>query len=286
MRQRVHRIGRRVAMLVAISLLGGLVSATLVRFAPGYGIDERELDPRLNHASLEAIRNSHRLNSNLVSYYGNYLWGAVHGNFGTSEWLQRPISSLVRERFPVTARSVVIGVLLAWAAALAASLAGVFFRGLFVDISGTIVSGLLIAMPAAVIAMFTVYLRAPVSLAIGVVTFPRLFRYLQNLLSHAYEQPHILAAQARGIGKAAIVFRHVVPSAAPAIFALLGVSLSIAFGAAIPIEALCDSPGIGQLAWQAALNRDLPLIMNLTLLITIVTVVANSLANARSEETL
>src|SRR6266849_4447852 len=172
MRHGIHRIGQRVVMIVALSLLGGLVSATLVRFAPGYGIDERELDPRLNHASLEAIRNSHRLNSNLLSYYGNYLWGAVHGNFGASEWLQRPISSLIRERFPVTARSVLIGVLLAWATALAASLAG-----LFIDISGTIVSGLLIAIPAAVIAMFTVYLHAPVFLAIAVVTFPKLFRY-------------------------------------------------------------------------------------------------------------
>jgi peptide/nickel transport system permease protein len=261
------------------------MTATLVRFAPGYGIDERELDPRLNHASLEAIRGSHRLNSGLISYYGNYLGGAVHGNFGTSEWLQRPIASLIRERFPVTARSVLVGILLAWGAAGAATLAGVFFRGYFFEISGTIVSGLLIAVPAAVVAMFTVYLRAPVSVAIGVVTFPKLFRYLQNLLTHAYEQPHILAAQARGIGRAAIVFRHVVPSAAPAIFALLGVSLSIAFGAAIPIEALCDSPGIGQLAWQAALNRDLPLIMNLTLLVTLVTVAANSLANTWSGET-
>src|SRR6266700_4184466 len=96
MRHGIHRIGRRVVMIVTLSLLGGLVSATLVRFAPGYGIDERELDPRLNHASLEVIRSSHRLNSNLLSYYGNYLWGAVHGNFGTSEWLQRPISWLGR----------------------------------------------------------------------------------------------------------------------------------------------------------------------------------------------
>src|SRR5712671_7440916 len=128
----LQKVVTRLLLLVALTLLGGLVSATLVRFAPGYGIDERELDPRLNHASLEAIRNSHRLNSNLLSYYGNYLWGAVHGNFGVSEWLQRPISSLVRERFPVTASSVLIGVLLAWATALAASLAGVFFRGLFV----------------------------------------------------------------------------------------------------------------------------------------------------------
>jgi len=60
----------------------------------------------------------------------------------------------------------------------------------------------------------------------------------------------------------------------------------MAFGAAIPIEALCDSPGIGQLAWQAALNRDLPLIMNLTLLVTIVTVATNSLANVSSERAL
>jgi len=60
----------------------------------------------------------------------------------------------------------------------------------------------------------------------------------------------------------------------------------MAFGAAIPIEALCDSPGIGQLAWQAALNRDLPLIMNLTLLVAIVTVAANSFANASNERAL
>jgi peptide/nickel transport system permease protein len=53
----------------------------------------------------------------------------------------------------------------------------------------------------------------------------------------------------------------------------------MAFGAAIPIEALCDSPGIGQLAWQAALNRDLPLIVNLTFILTLITVAANWLAS-------
>jgi peptide/nickel transport system permease protein len=203
-----------------------------------------------------------------------------------SQWLQRPIASLIRERFPITARSVLLGVLFAWITALTFSIGSLFFFGALFDVAGTFASGLLISIPAAVIAMFSIYLGAPVFAAIAVVTFPKLFRYLQNLLTHANDQPHILAARARGIGQAAIVFRHVVPSAAPAIFALLGMSLSIAFGAAIPIEALCDSPGIGQLAWQAALNRDLPLITNLTLLITIVTVTANSLANAWGEGTL
>jgi len=273
-------------MLAVLSLLGGLLSASLVRFAPGYGVDERELDPRLNRASVEAIRNAHHLNSGLLSYYGHYLVGAVHGEFGTSEWLQRPISSLIKERLPVTAKSVLWGVSLAWVIAFTTSVAGLFFRGFFFDISGTLLSGLLIGLPTAVIAIFSVYLRAPVFLAIAVVTFPKLFRYLRNLLAHAYAQPYILAARARGIGQARILFHHILPLAAPALFALLGVSLSMAFGAAIPVEALCDSPGIGQLAWQAALNRDLPLIMNLTLLVTLITVAANSLANVANKRPL
>lgn len=273
-------------MLAAVCLFGGLLSASLVRFSPGYGADEQELDFRLSQASVEAIRNSHRLNVGLLSYYGHYLAAAVHGDLGSSQWLQRPISSLIKERFPVTAKSVLLGVSLAWFFALLLSLAGVFVPGLYFDISTTLISGVLIALPAAVVAIFSVYLRAPVFVAIAVITFPKLFRYLRNLLNHAYAQPYIMAARARGISQGRILFHHVLPLSSPALFALLGVSLAVAFGAAIPIEALCDSPGVGQLAWQAALNRDLPLIMNLTLLITLVTVAANMLANIAHERAL
>jgi len=210
----------------------------------------------------------------------------VHGDLGSSEWLQRPISSLIKERFPVTAKSVVIGVSLAWFVALTLSLAGVFFRGLYFEISTTVINGTLIALPAAVVAIFSVYLRAPVFLAIAVVAFPKLLRYFRNLLNHAHSQPYILAARARGISLSRILFHHILPLASPELFALLGVSLAVGFGAAIPIEALCDSPGVGQLAWQAALNRDLPLIMNLTMLVTLITVAANMLANVAHERAL
>ena len=284
MRKGLQKLGLRLLALVALSFFGGLLGATLVRFAPGYGVDERELDPRLSQASIAAIREANRLNSGLLSYYGRYLADAAHGDFGTSQWLQRPVSSLLRERFPVTARSVLLGIAAAWTLALAASLASFLFWRSFFDVSGTMISGLLIALPAAVVAMFAVYLRAPTFVAIAVVTFPKLFRYLRNLLAHAYAQPYIVAARARGVASSRILLRHVLPLASPALLALLGISLSMAFGAAIPIEALCDSPGIGQLAWQAALNRDLPLIVNLTLLITLFTVAVNFLANVANEK--
>src|SRR5215470_7391752 len=279
MKESILKIGARLLMVAALTLAGGLLSATMVRLSPGYGVDERELDPRLNRASVEAVRSSRRIESGLLAYYRNYLIRALHGDFGKSQWLDRPVGSLVYERLPVTARSVMGGMFIAWVAALIVALAALFFRGFLFDFSATATSSLLIALPTGVVAMFAVYLRAPAFLAISVVIFPKLFRYLRNLLEHAYGQPHILAARTRGISNARIVFRHVVPLVSPAFFALFGVSLSMAFGAAIPIEALTDSPGVGQLAWQAALNRDLPLIVNLTLLVTLFTVTVNSVAS-------
>ena len=67
--------------------------------------------------------------------------------------------------------------------------------------------------------------------------------------------------------------------ATPQILALAGVTVSTALAASIPLEALCDSPGMGQLAWQAALGRDLPLLVNLTLIVTLITLGANLAAD-------
>jgi peptide/nickel transport system permease protein len=80
-----------------------------------------------------------------------------------------------------------------------------------------------------------------------------------------------------------ILFRHVIPVARHSLVALLGISASMALGAAIPLEALSDSPGMGQLAWQAALNRDLPLLTSITLFVTVLTAGINFLAGTLQE---
>jgi peptide/nickel transport system permease protein len=116
-------------------------------------------------------------------------------------------------------------------------------------------------------------------LGIAAVIFPRVFRYARNLLIQASARAHVITARAKGLGPARILFRHVLPCVAGELRALAGVSLSLAFTAAIPVEAICDSPGVGQLAWQAALARDLPLLTNLTLIVTAVTLVGNSLSD-------
>jgi peptide/nickel transport system permease protein len=274
---------RRLLALALLTLAGGFLAATLVRYSPGYGTDERQLDTRLSQTSIDWIRSQHQQNSNVIHYYAGYLHAAVHGDFGTSESLHRPISELLSERFQVTLRSVSLGVLSAWLAAFAlATLSWLFGEWLF-DLSCTLVSGFLLSLPATIIALLFVYLRAPVFLAIAVVLFPKLFQFIHNLLAHASGQPHVLAARARGIATSRIFLRHMLAPSVATLVALLGTSTSMGFGTAVPIEALCDSAGIGQLAWYAAINRDLPLIMNLTLVVTLITVACNSLADYSSK---
>jgi peptide/nickel transport system permease protein len=88
--------------------------------------------------------------------------------------------------------------------------------------------------------------------------------------------PHVLTARAKGLGGFRLFVWHILPVSAPQLLALAGVSVSLAFAASIPVEVLCDLPGIGQLAWKAALGRDLELLVTLTLIVTLVTLVANS----------
>jgi peptide/nickel transport system permease protein len=265
--------------LLATVLVGGMLSATLVRLAPGFDADERELDPHLNAQSVQALREARRQDHNVFRFYFSYMKRAANGDLGTSLALGQPVRTLLRDRIPLTLRLLFVGLGLAWILTLALSLTAAWLRFSIYDAVTTVVSGSLLCIPAAVLALLSVLWNLPGSLAIALIVFPRSYRYARNLLAKAYSRPHVVAARAKGLGEARILFWHVVPVVTPQLLAVAGVSVSVAVGAAIPVEALCGLPGIGQLAWQAALARDLPLLVNITILVTLVTLLANSSAD-------
>jgi len=250
-----------------------------MRLAPGFGVDERELDTRLNEQSLQVLRHSRANERNILRFYAQYLRGIIHGDLGVSPSLGRPVAELFSERAPVTLRSVALGLLEGWLLGFALALPGVMWRGWAYDLLASVVGGIFVCLPSAVLAMLFLYVGGPGSLPIALVVFPRIFRYSRNLLLQTYSLPHVLTAKAKGLHSTRILLWHVLPSAAPPLLALVGVSVSMAFGAAIPIEVICDSPGIGKLAWQAALGRDLPLLVNITIFVTLLTLTANSFSD-------
>jgi len=274
-----RKILRHCVTLLATALLGGFLAAALVRLAPGFDVDEAQLDPHLNSESVRALRQSRLEQHNIFRFYLYSLQRASRGDLGTSISLRQPVSLLLHQRAPLTLRLVGVGLLLSWSLALALALSAARARAAAYDVLTTIVSGACLCIPAAVLALLSVLWSVPGSLAIGLIVFPRVYRYLRNLLAKAYTLPHITTARAKGAGETRTLFWHVLPVIGPQLIALAGVSVSIAIGAAIPVEALCGLAGVGQLAWQAALARDLPLLTTITILVTLVTLLANSSAD-------
>ena len=272
----LKRISRHGLALVLTVLLGGFLSAALVRLAPGFDVDERQIDPHLSSETIRAMRESRLAERNIFRFYVHSLQRAAHGDLGTSISLGQPVLGLIRERAPLTMRLVGMGLLLGWTVAVALAFSAAWLRRPSCDAFATVISGTFLCLPAAVLALLSVLWNVPGALAIGLIVFPKVYRYSRNLLAKAYGLPHIITARAKGLSEPRILLWHVLPVAGPQMLALAGVSVSIAAGAAIPVEALCGLAGVGQLAWQAALARDLPLLMNLTILVTLVTLLANS----------
>ena len=264
-----------VSRLILLILVGGFLGAILARTSPGYGVDEEELDTRLNAQSLQALRNAQSKSPDVVTFYFRYMSRLIRGDLGTSIALHEPIRKLIAERFPETLKSVGLALMLGWVTGLGLATASVMTRSASMDTGANLLAAAVLCIPVAVLALFCTMTRTPGTLVIGIVVFPKVFKYARTILERSFGLPHVLMARAKGLGSCRILLCHILPVAAPQLLALAAISVSVAITAAIPVESLCDVPGIGQLAWKAALSRDLGLLVILTMMVTCITLLAN-----------
>jgi peptide/nickel transport system permease protein len=263
-----NRLASNLITLALVVLVGGFLASALVRYSPGFDSIPEDLNPDISPATLRALHEQHSRENSLPVFYAHYLGRAIQADFGVSQSLKLPVNELLRERAPVTARLILwgtgggwlLGGLLAWMA--------VWPRRAALEAAASSLSGLLLAIPPAVLALAFFFYEAPLSAALSLALLPRVFGTMRALLDDCHASPALLAARARGVRPIAIAARYVLLAAAPQLIALFGVALVLAFGSAIPIEALCDVPGLGALALQAATSRDMPLLCGMALIIT------------------
>jgi peptide/nickel transport system permease protein len=272
-------IGWALLRLVGIMLLASFAGAMLMRVAPGFTSDDQELNSGLSAESIQAVRQARQADANVPRFYAHYLAALVKGDLGTSRSLNQPVKDLLRERLPVTLFNLAFALAAGWLLGLALAVAAQTLRWPALSFLANGLSGTFISTPAAALALIFLLLRLLPAFAAALLVFPKIYRYTQNLLQQSSEMPHVLTAQAKGAGPLRVLAWHVAPIALPQLIALVGVSISIGIGVLLPIEVVSDVPGIGQLAWQAAQSRDLPLLINLTMIVTFVTVCATLISD-------
>jgi peptide/nickel transport system permease protein len=271
----LFRLAERVLRSVLVIVLAGFLGAALVRLAPGSDVQEMLLDLRLSQKSVERIAEERAKSHEPLSFYLNYLAGLGRGEAGQSELYGQAVSQLIRERFEATAWTVGLGLAAAWSLAFAAGTAVALSDWPPVKVGAVVLTASALSIPSAVLAVFCLVFRLPPFFAVAAVIFPRVFPHVYEQLRAGLERPHVLFGRARGLPPFRIFLYYVLPVAAGPLIALAGVSVTLALGASIPVEALADSPGIGHLAWKAALGRDMPVLVTITLLLTAITTIVN-----------
>ena len=260
----------RAVCVVGLVMIG---TTLLVRFAPGYLSDAREMDARYAGAAKDELSMVASQSRSPLRMVFNEFSSWFRGNGGISRQYGVPVLELLGPRLSVTGGLLARALGLSWLLALvAALLSSSGRRSLFV---WQVPSTLLLVVPTA--AMATVCLIAgfggPVLVMVLSLT-ARDFKFLHSTLRDAWLKPHVLHARSQGVPTARILAAHILPAIAPQLGALASLSIVTALSALVPVEVIFNVPGVGQLAWNAAINRDLPVLLAATMIMAVAVTLA------------
>jgi peptide/nickel transport system permease protein len=273
---------KRLIRTIVIVFLVVIGSAILVRFAPGYLSDAREMDARYGDAARAELSTEAARSHSLGQILSTEIAGWMHGGLGTSRQYDVPVLELILPRFAVTGSLLLRSVLFAWMLALCTSL--IASAGRNPSLLWQTPATLLLAVPTA--AMATVCLLVGSGGPVLVMTLllaARDFKFLDRILRKTWRDPHLLQARAQGITTLRLVSAHILPGIASQLLALATLSIVTALSALVPVEVIFSVPGLGQLAWSAAMNRDLPVLLAVTLIMAIAVTFAGMASERNSE---
>ena len=118
------------------------------------------------------------------------------------------------------------------------------------------------------------------AVALGGVYIALIARITRATMLEVLSQDYVRTARAKGLSRARVVLRHALPNAMLPLVAMIGIDIGQFMGGVVVVEAVYGWPGIGQLAWQAIQQVDVPIIMGVTLVSSLAIVLGNLLADA------
>jgi peptide/nickel transport system permease protein len=104
-------------------------------------------------------------------------------------------------------------------------------------------------------------------------------RFLRSSMLDVIHQDYLRTARAKGLPEPMVLFKHALRNALIPVVTLLALDLPYIFGGAVFIEFLFAWPGMGLLYYQAALQRDYPVLMAILMIGAISIILSNLLAD-------
>ncbi len=297
----IRRVFQSIVVLFGLSIIAFI----LEHLMPG-GPAKALLGSHATPINIATFNRQNGLDKPLPVQYLVYMEHLFQGNLGRSYVQNQPVNAILIREVPKSI--VLVGSALVLSVVIAIPI-GVFQavrrNGLF-DYAATSVSFLLYSMPSFWLGLLLILAfavnnhflpaEAPQGATIGavlahpaglvlpiatltLVSFASFSRYMRSSAIEALAQDWIRTAKAKGLSQRAILFKHMLRNALIPIATLVGLSLPSLITAGVVTESVFNFPGTGLDFVNAASSEDYSLLLGIILLVGVLTVVGNLLAD-------
>ncbi|AGN02366.1 oligopeptide ABC transporter permease [Salinarchaeum sp. Harcht-Bsk1] len=294
-------------LLLTIPILWGVsvITFALVYLTPGDPVDlMTSLNPNISPAQEAALRERYGLNDPVYERYFDWMINALQGDFGRVYQTNRDVSDLVVERIPPTAALGLFG----WAFGLIIAIpTGIYaavkkdeladdvsrFVALFgISIPNFWLGLMLILIGALWLGWWPVlapreplyhpkmlwYLVLP-GLTIGTASSAVLMRIMRSSMSEELNKEYVTAARAKGLPERTVILKHVLRNSLISVATVAAFLTANILAGSVVVEQVFNWPGLGRELVEAALDREVNLIMAITLFVGFVIIVMNLIAD-------
>jgi peptide/nickel transport system permease protein len=251
------------------------------------------------------IRHALGLDQPFLVQLGGYIGRLLAGDFGHSYIQNRPVLSLVLERFPATLQLAAAGLLVELAIGLPLGIFAATRRGSWSDRSATLLTIVLVSAPSflvgylllnflafqpqvlANVELFPIggykpfdlrYLALP-AITLGFSGAAYYTRLTRTAMLDELASDYVRTARSKGLSDRVVVWRHAFRNAVGPVLSQIGLDLGFFLGGVVVVERVFSWPGIGKLAVDSIVTADVPLILGTVLFGTLCIVLANLLVD-------
>ncbi len=299
----LQRFVQAIPSLIGITIIGFF----LVHVVPG-GPAQAMLGPKATPLRIAQINREFGLNRPLPIQYVTWLGQLLHGNLGTSYYYNESVFSLIMTNMPRTLSLVGIGIVVAHIVSILLGSVQAYYHDTKFDYIVTAITYFFYSMPIfwlgiIIILLFSINLNwfpsgglsnplnpnpgfgswvdhttLPVlTLVLG--TIAGWGRYMRTSMTEHLVQDYVRTARSKGVKESVVVLKHALRNSVLPLITLLGMALPNLFSGALLIEVIFNYPGMGLLFWDAANQRDYPIILGIVVITGFLTIIGNLLAD-------
>ena len=243
------------------------------------------------------IRRALGLDRPLIVQYGEWIGGVVTGDWGTSLYRRRPVLPELLDRLPATLELALASMVLSIIIAVPAGVLSAVKQNSWGDNIARVGSLLGLSMPNFWVGIMLILLVAyhlrwlPASgrggiehmilpaITLGTSMMAEVMRITRSTMLEVIRQDYIRTARAKGLVERVVMYKHGLRNAMISVVTVIGLQLGYRLGGTVVVEQVFAYPGVGRLAYQSMLQRDIPIVMGTLLLFSLMFLVINLLVD-------